>query len=140
MNKHKWLALILALTLCLTTAGVVLAASSTHLPWSVLSGGGGQRSSTGYRLGDTTGQPAIGLSQSSNYNLEAGFWSGATVTAVTLPGDANGDGQVNALDITKVERIIAGLDASTPGADANQDSNINALDITKVERLIAGLD
>ncbi|MBI2860233.1 MAG: Ig-like domain repeat protein, partial [Chloroflexi bacterium] len=27
-----------------------------------------------------------------------------------IPGDANGDGQVNALDITKTERIIAGLD------------------------------
>ncbi len=55
------------------------------------------------------------------------------------PGDANGDGEVNAVDITKVERIIAGLDVSTPGADANQDGNIDALDITKVERLIVGL-
>ncbi|MBA7608617.1 hypothetical protein ES703_15796 [subsurface metagenome] len=60
------------------------------------------------------------------------------VTSV-LPGDANSDGSVNALDITKVERIIGGLDAQTPGADANQDGNINALDITKVERIIAGL-
>lgn len=57
-----------------------------------------------------------------------------------LPGDANGDGNVNALDITKVERIIAGLDVETSGADANQDGNINALDITKIERIIAGLD
>jgi len=67
-------------------------------------------------------------------------WSFTTEPEVTIPGDANGDGVVNALDITKVERIIAGLDASTPGADANQDGNINALDITKVERIIAGLD
>ena len=62
------------------------------------------------------------------------------VGAPPQPGDANGDGNINALDITKVERIIAGLDAATPGADANQDGNINALDITKVERIIAGLD
>ncbi len=69
------------------------------------------------------------------------FFSGVTTQVETaLPGDANGDGSVNALDITKVERIIAGLDAQTPGADANQDGNINALDITKVERIIAGLD
>jgi len=66
-------------------------------------------------------------------------WSFTTEPEVT-PGDANGDGSVNALDITKVERIIAGLDAQTSGADANQDGNINALDITKVERIIAGLD
>jgi len=65
-------------------------------------------------------------------------WSFTTVSAV-IPGDANGDGVVNALDITKVERIVAGLDAQTPGADANQDGNVNALDITKVERIIAGL-
>ena len=55
-------------------------------------------------------------------------------------GDADGNGVVNALDITKVERIIAGLDASTSGADANQDGDVNAIDITKVERIIAGLD
>jgi len=65
-------------------------------------------------------------------------WSFTTVQTV-VPGDANGDGVVNALDITKVERIIAGLDATTPGADANQDGNVNALDITKVEIIIAGL-
>ncbi|MFC2019341.1 dockerin type I domain-containing protein [Chloroflexota bacterium] len=56
------------------------------------------------------------------------------------PGDANGDGKLDALDITKVERIVAGLDTETPGADANQDGSYNALDITKVERIIAGLD
>ncbi len=58
-----------------------------------------------------------------------------------IPGDANGDGRVNALDVTKLERIIAGLDPQFPflGADANQDGSFNALDITKVERIIAGL-
>jgi len=65
-------------------------------------------------------------------------WSFTTESEVT-PGDANGDGNVNALDITKVERIIAGLDAETPGADANEDGSVNALDITKVELMIAGL-
>ena len=64
----------------------------------------------------------------------------ATTGVTFIPGDANGDGNINALDITKVERIMAELDAETPGADANQDGNINALDITKVERIIAGLD
>jgi len=54
-----------------------------------------------------------------------------------IPGDANGDGLVNAVDITKVERIIAGLDAETPGADANEDGSVNALDITMVEIIIA---
>ena len=60
-------------------------------------------------------------------------------TQVT-PGDGNGDGAVNALDITKVERVIVALDAETPGSDANGDGNINAMDITKIEMIIAGID
>jgi len=76
----------------------------------------------------------------SNTTAEADYASdGFTIQSVT-PGDATGDGVIDALDITKVERIIAGLDTETSGADANQDGNVNALDITKVERLIAGLN
>jgi len=67
-------------------------------------------------------------------------WSFTTTVPTCVPGDANGDGVVNALDITKVERIIATLDAETCGADANEDGVVNALDITKVERIIVGLD
>jgi hypothetical protein len=66
-------------------------------------------------------------------------WSFTTLPAV-IPGDANMDGKVDSLDVTKVERIIVGWDTPTPGADANQDGKINALDITKVERIIARLD
>jgi hypothetical protein len=74
-----------------------------------------------------------------NTTLEAGYATDTfTVeTSGVIPGDANGDGLVNALDITKVERIIAGLDAETPGADANEDGSVNALDITMVEIIIA---
>ena len=55
------------------------------------------------------------------------------------PGDANGDGSVDTSDITKVERIIVGLDSPTSGADANSDGVVNSADITTVERRIAGL-
>jgi len=65
-------------------------------------------------------------------------WSFDTIETV-VPGDATGDGVVDARDITKVERIIAGLDAATPGADATEDGLIDARDITKVEMIIAGL-
>lgn len=77
----------------------------------------------------------------------AQFVPGGGPTQLNLPGglgvmrgDASGDGVLNAADITAVERIIAGLDPSTPGADASLDGLLNALDITKVERLIARLD
>ena len=66
---------------------------------------------------------------------------GAVGVGVTpQPGDANADGVLDAVDITKVERIIAGLDIGMPLADANQDGVTNALDITKAERIVASLD
>ena len=55
-------------------------------------------------------------------------------------GDATEDGVVDVRDLTKVERIIALLDAETRGADATQDGVVDARDITKVERIIALLD
>ncbi len=53
-------------------------------------------------------------------------------------GDANGDGNINGLDISKVVRMIMMLDAETLSADANLDGNINALDITRIEQVIYG--
>jgi subtilisin family serine protease len=68
-------------------------------------------------------------------------WVGDSVDITSsMAGDANGDGVVNAIDITKVERIVVGLDTETSGADANGDGVVNALDITKIERIIVGLD
>jgi len=55
------------------------------------------------------------------------------------PGDANGDGDINAGDITKIERIIFVLDAETPGADANGDGFVNAADIGTVEYMMLGI-
>lgn len=143
-GKRLVIALVVALALCLVLAGTAMAMSSAsyNLPWEVLSGGGGSTSSTSYWLSGTAGQPVTGISHSASYRMESGFWTGSAPSAPAplQPGDANGDGDLNAVDITKVERIIAGLDLQTEGSDANRDGEVNALDITKVERLIAGLD
>ncbi|MFH1382215.1 MAG: dockerin type I domain-containing protein [Chloroflexota bacterium] len=90
-----------------------------------------------------------GLSNNTTYHFRAkatgdnmtgyGEDKSFTTSSGLLLGDANGDGRIDATDITKTERIIVHLDDPTPGADANQDGNINALDVTKVERLIAGV-
>ncbi|NQU10660.1 hypothetical protein HQ590_07720 [bacterium] len=73
----------------------------------------------------------------------------APVAATLVVGDANGDGNLNALDITKIELDIAngrgvwtapspGTTEAAPGADANIDGAINSLDITRIELLVAG--
>jgi len=96
-------------------------------------------------IGSEGESSAIDLSNGVLSNILAeeieATWVGDSIDITSaLPGDANGDGVVNAIDITKVERIIVGLDAETPGADANGDGVVNAIDITKVERIIVGLD
>jgi hypothetical protein len=75
-----------------------------------------------------------------NTTAEGEYASDSFTIQPVAPGDANGDGTVNVLDITRVERAIADLDTETSGSDANGDGVINVLDITRIERIIAGLD
>ena len=67
-------------------------------------------------------------------------WAGDSVTVceptiILRPGDANGDGALDAADITALEKIVVGLEGTTRGADANQDGTINAADITALEAI-----
>ncbi len=95
---------------------------------------------SGWQFVDWTGDVPSPTSSNTTVTMNSDKTVTANFAQILLPpGDANGDGVVNAVDITEVERIIAGLEAATLGADANLDGNINALDITKVERIIAGL-
>lgn len=61
----------------------------------------------------------------------------------TLVGDVNCDGEVNILDITRLERCLLGLDSDCycnwANADANQDGRVSSADITAIERIILGL-
>ncbi|MDD5093238.1 MAG: hypothetical protein PHV74_02520 [Dehalococcoidia bacterium] len=83
-RKKIILATMLTVACVLVGALATLAMSSPNhdLSWDALSGGGAERSSASYRLGDTVGQSsAIGSSQSTNYRLGAGFWYGVPVEA-----------------------------------------------------------
>ena len=92
--------------------------------------------------GSLSGTPTTAGSSSVTIGVSDGQLSTTKVFNIVVSprlGDVNGDGAVNTADITKVERIIVGLDATTTFADANQDGKVNAADVTKVERIIAGL-
>lgn len=79
----------------------------------------------------------------SEYSPELGeqpaTWTGITLAINSCRGDANEDGALNAIDITKLERQIVGLDALSSNSDVNQDGKVNAIDITWLEMGIGGL-
>ena len=95
---------------------------------------------------------ASSVAGSSSASLSNGFLNdklGSEITATWVgdsvdvckpkmtprPGDADGDGAINAADITTIERIIVGLEGATPSADATQDGAVNTADITAVEAI-----
>jgi len=53
-------------------------------------------------------------------------------------GDANENGKINMQDVTKIERMILGLDEPTDMADANQNGKINMQDMTHIELIMLG--
>jgi len=59
---------------------------------------------------------------------------------ITKPGDINGDGLVTIGDVTKLERVILGLEPLYFSADINHDGETNIGDVTRIERIILGLD
>ncbi len=123
------------------SAALGASGGSGSFTWSLLSGSlpsGLTLNAAGTISGTPTTTGAFTFAvQATDGHLSAS--KSLSIQVSLKPGDANGDGLINTADISKVERIIAGLDSATSGADANGDGLINTADITKIERIIAGL-
>ena len=94
----KYIILIIVLAVAMSSAS----AQNYQINWYVIGAGGGHSSSSNYQLDGTIGQPIVGSSSSSNYRVDAGFWvgtSGGPIGCVYAPGDINGNGSVNGVDI-----------------------------------------
>ena len=71
-----------------------------------------------------------------------------TVNALTVYGDANGDGSVDSKDVTLLRRFLANYDEDTglssvevaSGADANGDESLDSKDVTLLRRYLANYD
>jgi hypothetical protein len=85
------------------------------------------------------GECQITARQAGNSNYNA-VESVQTFSVVQLNGDANEDGDVNAVDITYIEMVIVGLiengDYDFDAVDVNGDDAINAVDIAAVKDII----
>jgi hypothetical protein len=94
MRKRKLILVGIVVIVLLT--GAALAASQYQLDRSVVSGGGGDRSSTNYALHDVVGEAVVGASESSSYKMSAGFL--APPESQGICGDATGNGKVTVSD------------------------------------------
>jgi PKD repeat protein len=68
-----------------------MGSTNFDLSWNVMGGGGGSLTSASYKIGSTVGQ-ITGLSTSTNYKLQAGFWitgDACGLPVIPLPGFAN---------------------------------------------------
>jgi len=74
------------------------------------------------------------------YQSNINFGESYPIDDPIMNGDANADGVVDAADITKVERIIMGLDKGNINADANLNGSINMGDVVKIIRIMRKLD
>jgi hypothetical protein len=104
IRKQKALIRLAGLLTGLALTVTVLAQVSTHfdLGWHLLSGGGGSRNSTSYRIDDSLGQWLSGSSSSENAELAPGFWYGVAA------GPAPGSGDEYEVDDTcATARVIA---------------------------------
>ena len=85
--KTKMIGWILLLTL-LVASGTVLAGAVApmRLDWYVLTGnGGGQATSSHYKLDFTVGQTVVGAASSTHYGLGLGYWAGIVTLKLYLP-------------------------------------------------------
>ena len=94
-------------------------AQTYQIDWYVIGSGGGHSESGNYQLDGTIGQPIIGNSSSANYIIEAGFWVGAAPAGGCdyVPGDINGSGSANGIDVTYGVTYLKGGSAPRDSCD-----------------------
>jgi len=87
----------IGVALLLLVSGIALATGAYDIGRSVVSGGGGERSSDNYIARDVIGEAAVGTSESDHFLLRAGFLPWAPGPTV-LCGDVDCDGVVTMND------------------------------------------
>ncbi len=93
-------------------APAVLAVDFT-IDWSTIDGGGGYSAGGDFELEGTIGQhdagPSTGEMTGGDFALTGGFWPGTTVS-LALPGDCDGDGDVDLDDFADFNACLVGPD------------------------------
>ena len=116
-------------------------------------------SSAEYMYGDKIAVPADPVRESNGiYTYTFAGWDKAVIDCVgdavytatyvmegpdgVIPGDATGDGNVNALDLVRLKKFLSGADVTfdAAGADATGDGNVDARDLVRLKKYLSGAD
>ncbi len=144
--------LILLGLLCLIGTASAMGSLNFDLSWNVIGGGGGALTSPSYTMGSTVGQ-ITGLSTSTSYKLQSGFWGMDETTCgsglVPLPGftnpptdpdgdclyeDLNGNARKDFNDVVLMFNQMQWIAANEPVSafDFNGNGRIDFNDIVKL--------
>lgn len=80
---------------------------------------------------------ATGASHYAQLNIDDNHYVATNPTAYK-PGDADLNGTVEMADVTRIQRVILGLDPSTDECDFNQDGTTDSGDVTNLQNHILG--
>jgi len=100
-------------------------------------GNGGQASATSHSL--SIGSHAVAALYGGDAKNGPSSSTPINVKVVAVPGDANGDGMVDCVDLYLVKAAFGkrtGQPGFNPGADLNHDGIVNALDLSIVARAV----
>ena len=138
--------------LCLIGTASAMGSLDFNLSWNVIGGGGGFLSSPSFSMGSTVGQ-ITGISTSTSYKLQSGFWVSDETTCgsglVALPGftnaptdpngdclfeDLNGNGRMDFNDVVLMFNQMQWIAANEPVSafDFNGNGRIDFNDIVKL--------
>lgn len=89
-----------------------------------------------YKLNVTSGE-TVTLGTNGGNNESANYLIFAVAAADDyLLGDVNGDGRINAIDMTLAKRIVLTNAAVNPAADVNKDGSVNLADIVWYQKYL----
>ena len=132
----------------------IAVAQDYFIDWYFIGSGGGESQSENYQVNGTIGQPVVGVSASTNYVVESGFWVGGGLAQYGyeyLPGDANmyngsWPPAVIGSDVTYLVNFFRGMttnpacliDGSYMAADVNASCTIIGSDVTRLVNFFRG--
>lgn len=130
--------------LTVITFAMSLPARAAEVDWFTVDCGGTASSTGGaFELAGTIGQPDAGpVMTGGSFALSGGFWSGIHVVGPAIPGDCDGDGDVDLDDYANMEVCLLGPAGNSGSGcvclDVDADNDVDLADFAELQASFAG--